>query len=79
MIKNLQQKQQEFDRINGLTHLAIAILIKSSPLGHQYFNKELPYYTVMMNRFNKLGGWTTAISKQASEIIELTEKKERMA
>jgi hypothetical protein len=58
-------KQEEIDKINGMTHAELAWLWRFAPLGHPYFSTEnLDLYDHFKNRFRELGGMTPAISKQ---------------
>lgn len=59
-----EEIQTEIQRINEMNHVQMAHLYRYAPSGHVFFNGNLPLYEAFMKRFNELGGWTPAISKQ---------------
>lgn len=54
----------EIEKINKMSQLEMAFLWRNAPAGHHYFDKTKPYHEIFKKRFNKLGGFTVAISKQ---------------
>ena len=52
------------EEINKLTHLEMGRIYRFAPVGHIYFDRGLPYYKIFGERFEKLGGMTSDISKQ---------------
>jgi len=51
------------EKIDALSHEAMARLWRFAPLGHQYFVYG-PVFDYFEKRFNELGGWTPEISKR---------------
>lgn len=52
------------EEINGLSRLEVCRLWRFAPVGHPFFNKSLPLYAIFKKRYDELGGFTPAISKQ---------------
>lgn len=50
-------------KINRLSRLDMARLWRFAPTAHDYFNTLLPYHDIFKRRFEKLGGFSPAISK----------------
>ena len=61
---NESEIQHELDKIARMSHREMASLWRYAPLGHPYFNKQLPFFAVFKKRFDKFGGMTTKISKE---------------
>ena len=51
------------DKIDGMDHAAMASLWRFAPSGHPCFDNRLPLFKYFQERFKKLGGMTTAVSK----------------
>jgi len=58
--KNLQIEKE----INSLSQYEMCRLTRFAPVGHKYFNVNGPYWEKFKKRFEELGGFTPAISKQ---------------
>ena len=57
-------KQKEIEKeINGLSRYEMCRLTRFAPPGHKYFDISKLYYKVFRKRFDKLGGFTSEISK----------------
>ena len=58
-------KEQEriIEIINNMSQMEMAWIYRFSPLGHPYFDNQLPYSKVFHKRFDALGGFTPEISK----------------
>mgnify|MGYP001571226313 CR=1 FL=1 len=52
------------EKINKLTQYEMASLWRFAPVGHIYFDLTLPYHKIFKERFDKLGGMTSEISKE---------------
>ena len=52
------------DTINSMSRIEMARLWRFTPSGHPYFNTTLPYFEIFRKRFNELGGFSVAISKE---------------
>ncbi len=52
------------EKINKMSQLEMARLWRNAPIGHPYFDNTKPYCKIFKERFEKLGGMTTEISKQ---------------
>lgn len=50
-------------RIDQMSHQAMARLWRFAPAGHPCFDTRLPLFKYFQERFQKLGGMTTAVSK----------------
>lgn len=55
--------QKEIDKINNMSQVEMAKLWRFAPPGHPYFKKDSPYFEIFKKRFDKLGGFTSGISK----------------
>lgn len=66
-------------RIDKMSHYEMAELRRFGPIGHIYFNYNLPFYLHFENRFQTLGGMTPEISKklQESRGIKYENKKQK--
>lgn len=56
--------EEEFGKINSMSHIEMARLWRFAPSGHKYFDSSLPYFEIFKERFKSLGGFTPAISKE---------------
>ncbi len=63
-IDTMSAQQAEFDRINAMGREEMCHLWRNAPSGHLYFDTTKPYYEVFKARFDKLGGFSPAISKR---------------
>lgn len=52
------------ERIDEMSHIAMAILWRFAPAGHPVFDSTLPLFRYFDERFKKLGGMTPKISKR---------------
>ena len=59
-----QQIADEKKQIDGMSQMEIARLWRFSPSGHPFFDDRLPLFKHFKKRFEELGGFTPAISKQ---------------
>jgi hypothetical protein len=50
--------------IDNMTHYQMVSLWRFAKVGHPYFRCDLPLYAYFKERFDKLGGMTSEISKQ---------------
>ena len=55
---------QEIKKINNMSRVEMAKLWRNAPSGHPYFDRSLPYFKVFEKRFQKLGGFSSKISKE---------------
>lgn len=55
--------QEEFEKIDKMTQEEMASLWRFAPIGHKYFNSNLPFAEYFRKRFMELGGMTPEISK----------------
>ena len=46
-----------------MSQIEMARLWRFAPSGHPYFDSTKPYFKIFEERFNKLGGFTSEISK----------------
>jgi hypothetical protein len=53
-----------FEDIYSMSQLEMAKMSRFSPTGHKYFDKTKPYWEIFKARFEKLGGFTSEISKE---------------
>jgi len=58
-----EEIRSHVETINGMSQLEMATLRRYAPIGHSYFDKRLPLWTVFEQRFRDLGGMTPQISK----------------
>lgn len=63
-MNNKERVKREIEKINNMSHFEMAKLWRYSPIGHEYFDVNLPYFEVFMDRFRDFGGMTAEISKQ---------------
>ena len=57
-------KEQEIKKeIDRLSQYEMCELTRFAPVGHKYFDSSKPYYKYFKERLEKLGGFTTEISK----------------
>lgn len=61
---NQDEIQEHLDNINELTQFEMAALWRHAPIGHIYFNENLPFHEVFKKRFEELGGMNPSISKR---------------
>lgn len=52
------------DKINTLSHEDMARLWRFAPVGHIYFNCQLPFWAVFEKRWLEFGGWNSELSKR---------------
>ena len=50
-------------KIDGMSQMSLARLLRFAPAGHPVFRSDLPLYDYFKARFESLGGMTPAISK----------------
>lgn len=55
--------QKNVDTINGMDREQIGYLMRFAPIGHPYMDGSLPYWKLLNDRFQSLGGWDAALSK----------------
>lgn len=55
--------ENEIEKINKMTRIEMAKLYRFAPIGHKYFDMDLPYHEVFKQRFEDLGGFSPEISK----------------
>lgn len=61
---NIDQLELYRIQIRNLTQLQMARLWRFAPVGHPYFDRRFGLLGVFQERFLKLGGFTSQISKQ---------------
>lgn len=58
---------KKIEHIESLSHIELCRLWRFAPVGHEYFDSNLPYYEVFERRlFKEFGGFTPEISKLLS-------------
>ena len=60
---NAKEIESHKAKIDEMGHHEMASLHRFAPSGHPYFDTTLPLNTYFKQRFQKLGGFTPAISK----------------
>ena len=55
---------EETVKIHSMSQLEMARLWRFAPVGHPYFDSNLPHYEVFNKRFKQLGGFNAEISKE---------------
>jgi hypothetical protein len=57
--------EKHLDTINSISREEIGRLMRFHPCGepHPYFDSTLPYFKLLNDRFQKLGGWDAGLSK----------------
>ena len=67
-VRDKELTEQQIDdwrrRISKMTRIDMCRLWRFAPSGHPIFNNTLPMYAIFKKRFDKLGGFSPAISKQ---------------
>lgn len=56
--------QEWKDKIDSMSHIELARLLRFAPNGHPVFNNQYPLYEYSQKRFQSLGGMTPEISKE---------------
>ena len=59
-----EEIEVERQKIDNLSQLEMARLWRFAPQGHPYFSAKLPLFEHFCARFEALGGFTPAISKE---------------
>jgi hypothetical protein len=54
----------DFEKIHNMSQIQMARLFRHAISGHKYFDNTKPYNMVFQDRFQELGGMTSAISKK---------------
>jgi hypothetical protein len=54
----------EKEIINNLTHEELCRIWRFAPPSHPYFRKELPLFKYFNERYKKMGGMTSEMSKR---------------
>jgi len=62
-----EEEIKEMEKINNLSHREMARLWRYAPPGHPYFNTTKPFFFALRKRFEELGGFTPAISKEIDD------------
>jgi len=55
--------ENEIEKINKMSRIEMASLWRFAPIGHKYFNENLPFHEIFKKRFDELGGFSPGISK----------------
>lgn len=63
-MKPTNEQKTELKKIYGLSHREMARKFRFASVGHPWFDLTKSYYRHFERRFKKLGGMTTAISKE---------------
>ena len=63
MAKLTHEDKLIIEKINNMSHEEMAKIWRFAPIGHKYFNINLPYYAVFEKRFKEFGMFTPEISK----------------
>lgn len=60
-----EQKEvgKEIKKINQMSRMEMASLLRFAPIGHPYFDDTKPFFKVFNKRFQEFGGMTPKISK----------------
>lgn len=58
-----EEIQKHVATISEMSHEQMAFLWRFAESGHVYFDKQFPLFDVFLNRFKRLGGMTSAVSK----------------
>ena len=56
--------EEEIKKINEMSQEEMCRLWRFAPIGHPYFDIQLPLFAVFKKRFDELGGFTPEISKR---------------
>lgn len=59
-----QEIQGWKNKIDAMSQIEMASLLRFAPAGHPVFRSDLPLYDYFQGRFNALGGMTPEISKK---------------
>lgn len=63
-MKLTNEHKKEIRKIYETPKIEMGRLFRFAPSGHPWFDITKPYYRHFKRRFQQLGGWTPALSKE---------------